>query len=192
METELSHTYDFENPSKTFELPKELKEISGLGLDNSGKYLLAIQDELGLVFFIDNQYGEIDHTIDFWKDGDYEGIEMAGDQIYVLKSTGTLYEINNFGTSKQKVEKYNSFLNEDYDVEGLCYHQKRESLLLACKGKAGKGIKHKKAIYEFDLKTKTINPEPFLLISLDAVNDYLDTSPCYSEIGKGHGVFSTQ
>lgn len=178
--------YDFGNPNKVFELPKALEEISGLGLDNSGKYILAIQDEDGVVFFIDNEFGKVDHTLDFWKDGDYEGVELVGDKIFVVKSSGTIYEIEHYGTSKQKVEKYNFFLNEDNDVEGLAYHPKRHSLLLACKAKAGTGAKYKlkKGIYEFDLTTKELSTEPFLLISLEAVNDYLDTSPIIRKIEK--------
>ena len=181
-----NNNYNFEEPSQTFELPKELVEISGLGLGVSGRYLIAIQDELGLVFFIDTQYGKIDHSIDFWKDGDYEGVEIVEDKIYVIKSTGTIYEINDYGTSKQKVEKFNFFLNEDNDVEGLAYHPQRNSLLLACKAQAGEGKKFrfKKGIYEFDLTTKVLKEEPFLLISLEAINDYLGTSPAIRKLEK--------
>lgn len=171
--------YTLDNPSKTFELPKELKEISGLGLSQNGKHLVAIQDEEGLIFLIDRLKGKVITNFDFWKDGDYEGVEAVGSDIYALKSTGTLYQISEPGSENQKVEKYNTVLSSDNDVEGLCYDKAGNRLLLACKSKAGLEEKYplKKGIYGFDLKEKKLIEEPAYLISLEAIQEYLNAKP---------------
>ena len=39
--------YDLDNPVEEISLPNKLKEISGLGIDSTGQYLYAIQDEEG-------------------------------------------------------------------------------------------------------------------------------------------------
>lgn len=44
--------YDLEEPDRTFEMPKKLEEISGLGITEDGETLLAVQDEDGILFFI--------------------------------------------------------------------------------------------------------------------------------------------
>ena len=72
--------------------------------------------------------------IQFHKDGDYEGIEIVGDKVYVIKSTGTIYEVTNPGTKEQQRKKFNSFLSKENDVEGLAYDKKNNRLLVACKG----------------------------------------------------------
>ncbi len=186
--TSIKHPhYDFEEPSRRYEMPDELEEISGLSLDASGQFFLAVQDEDGLVFYIDRADGQVKQKIDFWKDGDYEGIESVKDKIYVIKSTGTIYEISDAGSDQQKVEKYNFFLNDDNDVEGLAYLPQRNALLLACKARAGyddENYLYQKAIYEFDLGGKKLLEEPFLLISQDAIHDYLDTSPAVRKLEK--------
>ena len=46
--------------------------------------------------------GKIEDELKFHKSGDYEGIEMIGDDIYVTKNNGTIYEIKN---AHEKLDK---------------------------------------------------------------------------------------
>lgn len=174
--------YELNKPDRTMELPGKLDEISGLGMSTYKTLLCAIQDEKGIVFFVDKKSGKIREEVQFWKDGDYEGVEVVGDDVFVVKSTGTVYEIRKLATSQQEVLKYNSFLGRENDVEGLCYDEKNQRLLLACKGKPATGesletLRFKKVIYSFDLKSKALDPEPAYSITLDQIQAYLKRHP---------------
>lgn len=160
--------YDLNSPSESQKLPKKLKEISGLSYSESGS-LYAIQDENGIIFKIHG--GDITES-EFRKDGDYEGIEVVGEYVYVVKSSGTVYKISNLGTDEQTREDFNDFLNDNHDVEGLCYHKASNSLLLTCKGSELKDADNeKRAIYQFDLTTNKINENPFFELSLEEIKD---------------------
>ena len=173
--------YNLEQPDTSFDLPSELKEISGLSFDNSFEKLYAVQDENGLVFIIDKQSGNVEETIEFHKDGDYEGIEVIGDKVYVVKSTGTVYEIKNLGQEDQKMEKYNLFLSRENDVEGFCYDPSKNVLLMACKGVPASGesfevIRYKKVVYGFDVNTHEIDSVPIYNVQLDGIQKCIHTS----------------
>lgn len=170
--------YSLNEPKKTFKLSGKLAEISGLSLTSDGQFLLAHNDEQGKVFYLNKSDGEIEKDFKFHKSGDYEGIEMVGDKIYVLKNNGTLYEIENPGTDDQKEENYKTKLTASNDVEGLGYDAKRNQLLLACKAKAGEGKKFKKkrAIYGFDLDSKKLIDEPVYVIDREEIKDFLQTN----------------
>lgn len=178
--------YNLTEPEQRLKLSKKLEEISGLSLSLDGTTLIGIEDENGKIYLIDKSNGEIKEDFTFWKDGDYEGVEVVGSDIYVLKSSGTLYRVMNAGSKDQKVEKYNGFLNPDNDVEGLAYDPINHRLLLACKGKAGNGepFRAKKSIYAFDLATLTLQPNPAFVISLDDIHDYLSTAPAIRKLDK--------
>lgn len=184
--------YDLSAPDRTFEMPGKLEEISGLSLKADGKHLLAVQDEDGTIFEIDKKNGEVTREIDFWKDGDYEGIEAVGETVYAVKSSGTLYRIRYSEENYLAVEKFNGRLSSRNDVEGLAYDAARRRLLLACKGAAGQGeaYRFKKAVYAFDLETMTLDSLPTFLISLEDVQAYLGTSPTVRKLEKLIEYFS--
>jgi len=189
-----SFAYKLRQPDVTYKMPNELEEISGLGISPDGHTLVAVQDEDGKLFFIKRATGAVDRELEFWKDGDYEGVEWVGDVIYVVKSTGTIYEVNGLYEDEPDVEKYNFFLNSDNDVEGLAYDQANNRLLLACKAKAGheESYPHKKGIYAFDLKTKTLLDEPAYFVSLDSINTYLQKDPNIQKLEKLLQFFDPQ
>lgn len=180
--------YDLEQPTITFEMPSQLLEISGLGLSADQKHLVAIQDENGILFTIDKETGEVVNQQDFWKDGDYEGVEMVGNIPYVIKSTGTLYEIKDLGLATQEVKKYKSFLNKENDVEGLGLDAKNNRLLIACKAQVKEGdvLKPEKHIYGMDLNTMQLDSTPVFTIGLEEMKNYLERN---SNI-KGHEKIS--
>jgi len=184
--------YDLEAPDQTFKMPDELDEISGLGLTPDGKYLIAVQDEDGTIFYLNKDDGEVERDLDFWKDGDYEGVEVVGNDIFVIKSSGTLYRVRQPGEGHLKVDKFNQFLSGKNDVEGLGYEAASGRLLLSCKGVAGEEeeLQFKKAVYAFNLRTMQIDSTPELLISLEDVQAYLGTSPAIRKLEKLMDYFS--
>ena len=181
-----SFDYRLGEPDHAFSLPHKLEEISGLGISGDGQELVAIQDEDGVLFFINPYTGEVTKEVKFWKNGDYEGVEWVGNTVYVVKSTGTIYEIRKPGEKGQEIEKYNFFLDDDNDVEGLAYDKSNNRLLLAGKAQAGHEIEypHKKGIYAFDLKSKILAEEPVYFVDADSVRNYLSQNPSIRKLEK--------
>ena len=166
--------YDLTKPNLELKLSKKLVEISGLSLTEDQKQFIAINDEQGKLFFLDKEEGKLLVEEKFHKKGDYEGIEAVGERIFVVKNNGTIYEYKEATKGERPTPKaYKTILNEKNDVEGLGYDVSINSLLLACKGKAGKGLMHQRAIYAFDLATQKLQAEPIYHITQIAINEYL-------------------
>jgi uncharacterized protein YjiK len=167
--------YRLNEPDRSIVLPELLQEISGLSMGYSDKFLLAVQDESGILFVIDQETGSIKRKIPFGKLGDYEGVEIVGKDVFVLKNSGTLVCIRNVDEKEQTIETFNTPLKKDNDVEGLGYDAAHKRLLLACKGNAGitKILPNRKAIYGFDLNKKTLDTIPLITIGQLEVQKYL-------------------
>lgn len=174
------HTFPYQlrTPDKTFELPNKLKEISGLGIDATNQYLYAVQDEEGDLFVIDIATGKVVKEGEFHKDGDYEGVEIVGDRAFVVKSSGTLYEILHFKKDNQELIKHKFDFPKNSDIEGLGYDPIDNRLLISCKGKAGKGEEYefKKGIFGLDLATMQLDDDPAYTISVEAVTQFLEVN----------------
>lgn len=178
--------YDLKEPVVVFDLPNKLKEISGLGIDPTGQYLYAIQDEEGDLFVINANTGVIEQEGAFHKEGDYEGVEVVGDKVFVVKSSGTLYEVQKFRTKEQEVTKHKFDFSKNSDIEGLGYDHLENRLLISCKGKAGKGddFDFKKGIYALDLATMKMSEQPIYTISVEAVKEFLEVHNTLDKIDK--------
>ena len=170
--------YLINQPNKSFKLPKILEEISGLGFCEDDQSLCAIQDENGLLFNINATTGEVTTEKKFYKDGDYEGIEMVGDKTYIVKSTGTIYEVSDLDKEEPTIKKYKSFLNKEHNVEGLGYDPETNHLILACKGYAvdSEETKKARAFYYFNLETKKMRSEPFFYFHKDQVMKFIESN----------------
>ncbi|KAA3628514.1 MAG: hypothetical protein DWQ02_19115 [Bacteroidetes bacterium] len=182
-----SLVYDLESPELSLDLPGKLKEISGLDMGSSGDFVWAVQDEKGVIFKVSLKDGSILQEIPFWKDGDYEGIEKVGNELYVVKSTGTIYQIKAIGTPEQTMEKYNTLLEKQNDVEGLAYDAGQNCLLLACKGSSqieGDSVVLEKAIYKFSLDSMKLDPVPAYIIKFEDVYNFVETTPTLRQFEK--------
>ncbi len=186
--------YDLDNPTDKITLPNKLKEISGLGIDATGQYLYAVQDEEGDLFIIDRKTGKVEEQIKFHKEGDYEGIEFIKDRAYIVKSTGTIYEIHDIGKPTQKRTKHKFDFSKSSDVEGLGYDPIENTLLVSCKGKAlrGEEAKLKKGIYSIDLETMTMDTLPRYTVTLEAVKQFLETHQSLEYFDKLVKVFKPE
>lgn len=149
---------------KTWELPEVLEEVSGMAFLDSDK-LAFVQDEKGMIFIYDLQSEKIENEIHFSGNGDYEGIAVANDILYVLKSNGTLYEVRDY-SAEPKIKEYSTRLSRNNDVEGLFYDKKGNRLLLAVKEKDPQA-KDYKGIYAFDLEQKSLLKEPVYKIRFE-------------------------
>ena len=168
-------SYRLEAPEKSWKLPKSLVEISGLSYVDP-HHLACVQDEKGIIYIFNRASGEIDSEILFGDDGDYEGIEIIGDDAWILKSSGTLYQVKDYREKQGfKTIKFKTDLTGKNDAEGLAYDPVGNSLLIACKGypflNADDGSGYK-AVYSFNLENSLLDENPFLLISLDTIKFY--------------------
>ena len=172
--------YSINQPDAVFELPGELREISGLSLCDDGEHLVAHNDEEGIIFVLSKKDGRVEKKIVFWDEGDYEGIEVVGDDAFVIKSNGNIYQVRNFlKDDHPQTIKHRSFLNKENDVEGLGYDAARHALLVGCKGKGvdEKGGKLKKAIYAFSLDSMQMQRKPVYVLELKDIQQLLEHYP---------------
>ena len=165
--TSTNAPYAFERPSATYELPEELEEISGL-TRVSENLLAAIQDEDGIIFFIDAENGEVLQQVEFEGPGDYEGIEAVGEDVFVMNSGGTLFRVSGWEGSSLQSERIETPLDARCDAEGLGYDHSRDRLLLACKEDPGRDVEDGRAIYGYDVGASVFEPEPAYVLDFRA------------------------
>jgi uncharacterized protein YjiK len=146
------YEYDFMNPNQKYELPAILEEVSGLSFYKENQ-LLCVQDE-SAAFVYDLNRQKIMDSHQFEDPGDYEGIELVGDEVYVVRSDGKLL---NFKFGDNKTHKIDTDLPGKNDVEGLAYDPIYKRLWIAVKESSKKGEKNaNKLIYSFDLSKKEL------------------------------------
>ncbi|MCL4816911.1 MAG: hypothetical protein QY303_04720 [Vicingaceae bacterium] len=164
--------YNLTTPDKSSILPDTLREVSGLTNIDSTTFA-CIQDENGILFIYDARKNELKRQYTFNINGDYEGITRVSETIYVLRSDGTLFEIVNYTSDNFKLNSYDTGIPANNN-EGLCYDPDNKRLLIACKGKIGKGpeYKDKRVIYGFDLQTKKLTAEPVFDFDLQKIKAY--------------------
>jgi uncharacterized protein YjiK len=143
--------YHLEMEGERYDLPKKLKEISGLSYYKNNQ-LACVNDEDGKVFMYDLTKKEIVEKIPFGKDGDYEGIEVIGNEVFILKSNG---KINSFKIGEAFERTIDCTDPDVIEYEGLGYDPKNKRLLLAAKERV-KDKDEKKMIYAYDFDRKVL------------------------------------
>ena len=149
---------------KKWELPKELTEISGLSCMDEQRFA-CVQDEVGEIFIYDIASSKVEKEIRFGPAGDYEGLAVVGETVWVLRADGKLFEVANLNAAKPVVKEYATPLTIKQDTEGLCYDKKNNRLLIAIKG-AEPDKSDYKGIYSFDLASRKMDRQPVFKINL--------------------------
>lgn len=161
--------YDFTSPSSQVKLPRKLREISGLTFSGSGK-LYAVQDENGIIYGIDIDSGKVLTQSRFHSGGDYEGIEIVGDSIYVLRSSGHLYALPLAAVSPRNTVRTKLGLPADCNAEALGSSKDSKLLLVGCKsGDGRKGVKSR-SIYALEIATGRIEKNLILSITQELLS----------------------
>ncbi len=128
--------YDFSEPDARFDLPGRLDEISGLALTVGGR-LLGHDDERGRVYEIDPVAGEVGKRFDLGSGNvldDFEGIAAVGERLFLVSSTGFLYEFREGADGADVPYRVtDTGVGSACEVEGLDYDADAQALLLACK-----------------------------------------------------------
>lgn len=117
-------------------LPQRLNEISGLAL-TADERLLAVTDELAVVYEIDYDDGHLVKAFAFGNRpvrGDFEGIAVRNDTVWLMTSDGTLLA-GREGMNGESVdfEEFDTGLEHTCELEGLTVGADEQSLVLICK-----------------------------------------------------------
>jgi uncharacterized protein YjiK len=157
-----------------YQMPKELKEISGITFINDS-IVAAIEDETGTLYLYNINQKEVVRNLTFASNGDYEDITSIDNILYIVKSNGNIYEVSDYNSDQLTVNEFKTKLKGKNNIEGICYDKNLNALLLSVKeknlGKAGDDKKVKN-IYQFQLKNKEIDTNPVYQVKLGTVEDY--------------------
>ena len=144
-----------------WKLPGRLREISGLAMTVDHR-LLAHNDEKGVIYEIDYRNGVIVKAFQLADIAnpvadDFEGIATVGDQVYLVASSGRLYECSE-GADGESVlfNIYATGVGRDCEIEGLAYDASQQALLLMCKDSRRADLKEQFAIYHWSTDEKRL------------------------------------
>jgi len=178
--------YDFRNDDvRQHDLPRRLREVSGLALDATGR-LFAHQDERAIVYRIDMDDGDVNESFEVGRNGrrgDYEGIAFAGSRIFLVSSRGELLEFAE-GADDETVEFTQKALRPGalcVDIEGLEYDPPGNALLIACKQPA-RDLLDRILVLRFSLRSRTLDALPFIDEPLESLSGF-DLDPEFSPSG---------
>ena len=151
-----------EETATHWKLPDHLEEISGLAMTRDNR-LLAHNDERGIIFEIDYQNGSIAKAFQLTDmknpvTSDFEGIATIDDQIYLVTSTGRLYECRE-GTAGASVlfNVYTTGVGRDCEIEGLAYDESKRALLLMCKEARSADMEGQLVVYHWSIDEKQLS-----------------------------------
>ena len=150
---------------KKWELPEILNEISGIVWIGDHR-IACVQDEDGEIFLYNLKTSKLENSVSFAGGGDYEGVTVLGENAYVLRSDGVIFEIREFQKENPQVKEYLTKTNQlpGINLEGLCADAANNRLLLAVKER--KNSPDYKEIYAFDLDKKDSDEDPLYKVTL--------------------------
>jgi uncharacterized protein YjiK len=157
-------------PDVQYKLPKVLREVSGLTLDGEDR-LYAVNDEEGVVYEIDYREGRVLRRFGLSGNisADFEGIAVAGDALYLVDSSGVIYETR-IGEPESFVPFTAHRQTTACEVEGLAEWPGAGALLVACKNLPDdeKGLR----IHLWDVGTRRYR-EDSLFVPGDRLKEFL-------------------
>lgn len=160
--------YDFSLPHKIWRLPDVLHEVSGVCLIDSTT-LAMVQDEMGSVFFYDMFKKELIRELRFAEDGDFEGICKWQSDLFVLRSDGELFQIEEFLMTQPVVKQFSTKIPADNN-EGLCLHPSNLQLWIGCKSKLDK---ERRGVFAWNIEHQTLLPNPILDIQMAEIRAFV-------------------
>lgn len=163
--------FKLHRPDRTYKLPKELTEISGLGIYRSR--LIAVQDEVGELYLIDLRKKPLGISqLPFAGKGDYECLEAVGDNIYVLTSEGSFYRIgvDTNLTRTFGVTKFDLPYKKNENFEGMCFDPSKNRLLISAKESPENGRKNIYPLYPEDAISRQ---DPVITLDVDTLDKFV-------------------
>ncbi len=168
--------YDLKKPADKHFLPYVLSEISGLTYTPDDR-LICVEDEGGRVYFYNPATREIDHSIRFWGPGDFEGVELVDEQIFVLESNGDLFKFPLTEEKEVVATRIETELRRGNNTEGFGYDAETNSLLIACKDEPNlKDTDHEpRTVYSYDLSSGELGTQARFMITKESLKKFYET-----------------
>ena len=160
--------YDFgAPPSLQWKLPDKLNEISGLAVTPDGR-LLAVADEAAIVYELDYAQGKLVKAFALGNPtvpGDFEGIAVLDDRIWLVTSDGVIYEAAE-GADGERVEyeAHPTEAGESCEREGLALRAEERILLLLCKKLRRNSKLDRLAIFAWSTERRTLLPRKMVIL----------------------------
>jgi len=156
--------YDFAaEPAARWEMPKRLREISGLAVSDDGR-VFAHDDERAIVYELDARQGTVVKAFALADaggktlHGDFEGLAITGGRFYLMTSDGVLYESAE-GRADEHVAPtaYDTKLGARCELEGLGADPAAGVLLLACKTPREPALAGQLTVFRWSLATHALD-----------------------------------
>lgn len=166
------HT-DLISTNEVIDVPKDLKEISGISFVNDS-VVAAVEDENGVLYFFDLYKKEIIREFSFAEEGDYEDLARKDNIMYVVRADGVIYQLVDFEDEHPQITYYETPLKSKNDIEGMAYDTKNNRLLLSVKEKnlsKKESEDEVKNIYQFTLNDMKFHEEPVFRIYLKDIEN---------------------
>lgn len=160
--------YTYSRPDHVYELPALLREISGHTLTDENT-VLCVQDELGAVFEYDFANSEIKNIFRFTDVGDFEGITTRGNDVFVLRSDGTIFFFDY--KNRKSIESEMLAINA-LNFESLTYDKTSGNFLVVSKDAILNDSESSRIIYEIandDFSKPTVYQE----IDIHGINQFI-------------------
>ena len=166
------------NPNKALAvaewiMPATLREISGLTLTSRGT-LLTHDDNVGRISEIDPKTGILlkSFALAGNQKGDFEAITIAGQDIYLLESSGKLFKFQEAADGQQvPFTVYDTKLGKECEFESLAYEANGSHLVMVCKRLLNKEEHHEVRIYFVPLPLGNRSAITMETIPIDEVVD---------------------
>jgi WD40 repeat protein len=163
-----------------WKLPDRLREISGLAMTPDNR-LLAHNDEKGIVYEIDYRNGSIVKSFALTDkiapvSDDFEGIAAVDDRIFLVTSSGRVYECNE-GKDGQKVlfDVYTTGIGRDCEIESLAYEPRQRALLLMCKKPRSADQKGFLTLFKWSIDTKRLVEDGHIVLPITGFSDRINS-----------------
>ncbi|MBN1924957.1 MAG: SdiA-regulated domain-containing protein [Prolixibacteraceae bacterium] len=166
--------YNFNQPAKIIALPEVLKEISGIVMIDD-ENMACIEDENGKIYIYNLKSRKIETSNMFGYKGDYEGIAYNGNEFFIARNDGVLFEVSSV-QSGMEAENFYSLPVPCADIESITFNKLKNCLLFASKGTSENEVcinQSKRTIYSFNLKSKSFEENPFVEIPFEEINAFL-------------------
>ena len=152
-----------------FDLPKQLREVSGIALVDD-RTLAAVQDEKGALWFVDLRGEAKARSEPFGTAGDYEGLARADGAWWVLRGDGVLLRLA-ARDGGHAIAREVALPGGHPDWEALAYDADGKRLLAMPKAIAGddKDARDRRPVYAVDPATGACVATPVLTLSRRAL-----------------------
>lgn len=147
-------------------LPKPLREISGLTQSSDGA-LLAVADEKAHIYRIDMQIPLVERLTKFGdpvEKGDFEGITLVDQELYVVTSKGVLWH-KQLQAAAKDYRKYKTGIGSQCEVEGLTAWVEKQLLLILCKEGRNRDTRNQLTVFGWSTAARSLLPEPVFQLS---------------------------